>query len=100
MHLHARAGRERQPDRGRDGKHGGEGEQPALEEARSAEKPDAERPDDESWGDLTAEPREVDYIETDAGGLPAMWALPKSSTSSNASASVPATSCSSCSRKR
>jgi hypothetical protein len=22
--------------------------------------PDAERPDDESWGDLTAEPREVD----------------------------------------
>jgi acetyl esterase/lipase len=36
-----------------------------------------ERPDDESWGDLTAEPREVDYIEIDAGGLPAMWAVPK-----------------------
>ena len=33
--------------------------------------------DNESWGDLTAEPREVDYIETDAAGLPAMWAVPK-----------------------
>ncbi|MFY9931076.1 MAG: alpha/beta hydrolase [Streptosporangiaceae bacterium] len=28
-------------------------------------------------GDLTAEPREVDYLETEAGGLPAMWAVPK-----------------------
>lgn len=36
-----------------------------------------EGPDDESWGDLTAEPREVDYLETEAGGLPAMWAAPK-----------------------
>src|SRR5512133_3665555 len=33
--------------------------------------------DNERWGDLTAEPREVDYIETEAGGLPAMWAIPK-----------------------
>jgi epsilon-lactone hydrolase len=39
--------------------------------------PDGTGPDDESWGDLTAEPREVDYLETDAGGLPAMWAVPK-----------------------
>jgi acetyl esterase/lipase len=39
--------------------------------------PDGEGPDDESWGDLTAEPREVDYLETEAGGLPAMWAVPK-----------------------
>jgi acetyl esterase/lipase len=39
--------------------------------------PGAEAPDDESWGDLTAEPREVDYVETEAGGLPAMWAVPK-----------------------
>ena len=31
-------------------------------------------PDDESWGDLTAEPRGVDYLETEAAGLPAMWA--------------------------
>ena len=34
-------------------------------------------PDDESWGDLTAEPRGVDYLETEAAGLPAMWAVPK-----------------------
>ena len=42
----------------------------------SFERP-GEGPDDESWGDLTAEPREVDYIETAAGGRPAMWAVPK-----------------------
>jgi epsilon-lactone hydrolase len=42
-------------------------------------RPDAEQPDDESWGNLTAEPRGVDYIETEAGGLPAMWAVPKGS---------------------
>ena len=39
----------------------------------------AEGPDDESWGDLTAEPRGVDYLETEIGGLPAMWAVPKGS---------------------
>ena len=39
--------------------------------------PGFEAPDDESWGDLTAEPRGVDYLETKAGGLPAMWAVPK-----------------------
>jgi epsilon-lactone hydrolase len=39
--------------------------------------PGFEAPDDESWGDLTAEPRGVDYLETEAGGLPAMWAVPK-----------------------
>lgn len=42
--------------------------------------PEDERPDDESWGDLTAEPREVDYLETEAGGQPAMWVVPKRST--------------------
>lgn len=31
----------------------------------------------EHWGDVTAEPCAVDYIEVDAGGVPAMWALPK-----------------------
>ena len=36
-----------------------------------------EQPDNESWGDLTAEPREVDYLETEAGGRPAMWVVPK-----------------------
>jgi acetyl esterase/lipase len=39
--------------------------------------PGYEGQDDESWGDLTAEPRAVDYLETEAGGLPAMWAVPK-----------------------
>ena len=39
--------------------------------------PGFEAPDDESWVDLTAEPRGVDYLETEAGGLPAMWAVPK-----------------------
>jgi monoterpene epsilon-lactone hydrolase len=42
--------------------------------------PDGEGPDDESWGDLTAEPRGVDYLETEAGGRPAMWAVPKSAS--------------------
>ncbi|HYZ20879.1 MAG TPA: alpha/beta hydrolase, partial [Rhodopila sp.] len=31
----------------------------------------------EHWGDVTAEPGGVDYIETDAGGVPAMWTVPK-----------------------
>lgn len=35
--------------------------------------------DQESWGDLTAEPRGVDYVEVDAGGVPAMWAAPRGS---------------------
>jgi len=29
------------------------------------------------WGDVTAEPGGLDYIETDAGGVPALWAVPK-----------------------
>ena len=41
--------------------------------------PDVEQLDNESWGDLTAEPREVDYIETEAAGLPAIWLIPKQS---------------------
>ncbi|MCB1749294.1 MAG: alpha/beta hydrolase [Gammaproteobacteria bacterium] len=28
------------------------------------------------WGDITAEPGGVDYVEVDAGGVSAMWALP------------------------
>ena len=31
----------------------------------------------EHWGDVTGEPGGVDYIETDAAGIPAMWARPK-----------------------
>jgi epsilon-lactone hydrolase len=49
----------------------------------AGDRPEDEQLDTESsndaWGNLTAEPREVDYFETDAGGLPAMWAVPKHS---------------------
>ena len=31
----------------------------------------------EHWGDITDEPGEVDYSEVDAGGVQAMWAVPK-----------------------
>ncbi|GII78521.1 esterase [Sphaerisporangium rufum] len=31
----------------------------------------------EHWGDATAEPGGVDYLEVDAGGVPAMWAAPE-----------------------
>ncbi|MGE0486394.1 MAG: alpha/beta hydrolase [Gammaproteobacteria bacterium] len=30
----------------------------------------------EHWGDITGEPGAVDYVEVDAGGVSAMWALP------------------------
>jgi len=45
--------------------------------AMTGELAEDERPDNESWGNLTAEPREVDYLETEAGGRPAMWVVPK-----------------------
>ena len=32
----------------------------------------------EQWERITGVPGGVDYIETDAGGVPAMWAAPKS----------------------
>jgi acetyl esterase/lipase len=31
----------------------------------------------EGWANLTPEPGGVDYIEVDAGGVPALWAIPK-----------------------
>src|SRR5579871_3569080 len=31
----------------------------------------------EHWGDVTAEPGGVDYVEVTAGGQPALWATPK-----------------------
>jgi acetyl esterase/lipase len=37
----------------------------------------AARDFNEGWGGLTAEPGAVDYLEVDAGGVPAMWAVPK-----------------------
>lgn len=33
--------------------------------------------DQQQWDVLTAEPGGVDYLEIDAGGVPAMWAVPK-----------------------
>lgn len=49
--------------------------------AAMAENPDADvdelRRLFDHWGDVTAEPGRVDYIEVEAGGLPAMWARPK-----------------------
>jgi monoterpene epsilon-lactone hydrolase len=38
--------------------------------------PDFDGPDDESWGNLTAEPRGVDYTEIEVAGMPAMWVAP------------------------
>ncbi|MDG4810085.1 alpha/beta hydrolase fold domain-containing protein [Micromonospora sp. WMMD1120] len=32
--------------------------------------------EDDQWGDVTAEPRGVDYTEVSAGGVPAMWLDP------------------------
>jgi monoterpene epsilon-lactone hydrolase len=29
------------------------------------------------WGDITADPGDVDYVEVDAAGVQAMWAIPK-----------------------
>jgi len=36
-----------------------------------------EEQDNEHWGDLTRDPGGVDYIETVADGVPAMWVIPK-----------------------
>lgn len=33
----------------------------------------------EHWGDLTAEPDSVDYVEIEVAGLPALWAIPRGS---------------------
>jgi len=41
---------------------------------------DAARDFGEGWGGLTPEPGGVDYIEVDAGGVPAIWAVPKKCT--------------------
>jgi epsilon-lactone hydrolase len=38
----------------------------------------------EHWGDVTAEPGGVDYLEVDAGGVPAMWAVPHGADPSRA----------------
>lgn len=48
----------------------------ALYDRWTADRLDGRPMDPESWGDLTAEPRGVDYVETDEPGTPAMWLLP------------------------
>src|SRR5690349_12592619 len=61
------------------------------EAARLAMVPDgAEGPDNESWGDLTAEPRGVDYLETEAGGRPARWGGAQGSRGGGAADRLPA----------
>src|SRR5437763_17100067 len=32
--------------------------------------------EDDQWGDVTAEPRGLDYTEVSADGVPAMWLVP------------------------
>jgi epsilon-lactone hydrolase len=46
---------------------------------RAMTDPAGDVPDNESWGDLTAEPRGVDYLETEVAGRPAIWAVPHGS---------------------
>jgi acetyl esterase/lipase len=38
--------------------------------------PEAAREFDQRWGDVATEPRGVDYVETNAAGVRAMWLLP------------------------
>ncbi|GAB2988242.1 alpha/beta hydrolase [Saccharothrix stipae] len=48
----------------------------AMYERWTADRLNGRPVDPESWGDLTAEPRGVDYVETTEPGTPAMWLLP------------------------
>jgi epsilon-lactone hydrolase len=48
-----------------------------VAESTRHETMDAARDFGENWAGLTTEPGGVDYIETDAGGVLAMWAVPK-----------------------
>ena len=52
-----------------------------MEAARANpnETPEDVRARVEHWGDLTAEPDGVDYVEIEVAGLPALWAIPKGS---------------------
>jgi acetyl esterase/lipase len=47
------------------------------EAAKEHQSLDDARDFNEGWQALTTEPGEVDYIETIAGGVPALWAIPK-----------------------
>jgi epsilon-lactone hydrolase len=59
------------------------GEQALLEHyvasnaaSRGGMTPEMAREHDQRWGDVASEPRGVDYLETDAAGVPAMWLRP------------------------
>ena len=39
--------------------------------------PETAREFDQQWGDIATEPGGVDYLETEAGGVPAMWLVPR-----------------------
>ena len=59
------------------------GEQALLEHyvasnaaSRGGLTPEAAREHDQRWGDVASEPRGVDYLETEAAGVPAMWLVP------------------------
>jgi epsilon-lactone hydrolase len=47
----------------------------AMYERWTADRLNGRPVDPESWGDLTAVPRGVDYVETDEPDTPAMWLL-------------------------
>ncbi|KOX22645.1 esterase [Saccharothrix sp. NRRL B-16348] len=53
----------------------------AMYERWTADRLNGRPMDPESWGDLTAEPRGVDYVETTEPGTPAMWLLPHGAAS-------------------
>ncbi|HXO10662.1 MAG TPA: alpha/beta hydrolase fold domain-containing protein [Solirubrobacteraceae bacterium] len=44
--------------------------------SRAGLTPEFVREQDQRWGDVASEPRGVDYLETEAGGVPALWLLP------------------------
>lgn len=41
------------------------------------EPPEEPRETNDHWGDLTTEPRQVDYLEVDLDEVPSMWVVPK-----------------------
>lgn len=48
----------------------------AMYERWTADRLNGRPMDPESWGDLTTEPRGVDYVETTGPGTPALWLMP------------------------
>jgi epsilon-lactone hydrolase len=47
---------------------------------RGARTPEMVRETDQRWGDIATEPGGVDYLEVEAGGVPAMWLVPRVAT--------------------